>query len=499
MSTSYRQIFKATSLIGGAQVVRLAIGVLQVKALALLLGPAGIGLAGLYQSAVSLIGTVTGLGISSAGVRQIAEAAATGDEDRLARTVITLRRTSFVSGLLGSLVVAVFATPLSLATFGTSDHAWGVAAVGTTLLFSNIAAGQAALLQGLRRIGELAQCGIAGAVFGAGASVVAVTVLGERGVACYLVAAACFAVLPSWWFARRIPVKRVAVTTSLVLGEARALIGMGLAFVISGLMVAVAAYVTRVLVNDRMGMGAVGIYSATVNLASLYVNVILNAMGADFYPRLTAVAQDNATTNKMVNEQAEIGTIIALPGVLMTLTLAPWVLRLFYSEPFVAGSDLLRWQILGVALRVLSWPLGFIVLAKGMARTFMTMEGLSNAAHVILTAAGLFVWGLEGAGIAFFAMYVCYFSMALFVCRHVSGFRWSRTSVCLIGMTVAMVGGLFVCTRCLPEEIVLIIGIALSLAASVLGLWWLSHALGLPVWGLVPGRLLGRLSPPKQR
>lgn len=51
MTTSYRQIFKSTSLIGGAQVIRMAIGVVQVKALALLLEPTGIGLAGLYRAA----------------------------------------------------------------------------------------------------------------------------------------------------------------------------------------------------------------------------------------------------------------------------------------------------------------------------------------------------------------------------------------------------------------------------------------------------------------
>ena len=70
--SSHRQIFKSTALIGGMQVVTLAIGVVRNKALALLLGRSGVGLAGLYLAATTLIGSLAGLGINSSGVRQIA-------------------------------------------------------------------------------------------------------------------------------------------------------------------------------------------------------------------------------------------------------------------------------------------------------------------------------------------------------------------------------------------------------------------------------------------
>ncbi len=45
--SSHRQIFKSTALIGGTQVINMGIGIVRTKALAVLLGPAGMGLAGL--------------------------------------------------------------------------------------------------------------------------------------------------------------------------------------------------------------------------------------------------------------------------------------------------------------------------------------------------------------------------------------------------------------------------------------------------------------------
>ena len=48
-------------------------------------------------------------------------------------------------------------------------------------------------------------------------------------------------------------------------------------------------------------------------------------MGADFYPRLTAVSKDNVACNRLVNEQARISLLLAGPGVIGTLTLAALV------------------------------------------------------------------------------------------------------------------------------------------------------------------------------
>ena len=74
----------------------------RTKAMALMLGPAGFGLMGLYGVILELTQTIAGMGINSSGVRQIAEAVGTGETARIARTAVVLRRTAFVLGLLGA-------------------------------------------------------------------------------------------------------------------------------------------------------------------------------------------------------------------------------------------------------------------------------------------------------------------------------------------------------------------------------------------------------------
>src|SRR5450759_3758202 len=88
---TYGQILKSTALVGGSSVINIAIGIIRTKAIAVLLGPAGFGLAGLYGSVSNLTQSVAGMGINSSGVRQIAEAVGSGDTERIARTAVVLR------------------------------------------------------------------------------------------------------------------------------------------------------------------------------------------------------------------------------------------------------------------------------------------------------------------------------------------------------------------------------------------------------------------------
>ena len=84
----------------------------------------------------------------------MAEAAGRNDEDKIARTVITLRRTAWLTGGLGLLVMVVFCVPLSRMTFDPSEYAWPIALSGIILLSSAIAAGQGCIINGTRRIAD---------------------------------------------------------------------------------------------------------------------------------------------------------------------------------------------------------------------------------------------------------------------------------------------------------------------------------------------------------
>ncbi len=441
--SSHRQILKSTSLVGGSTVIRLIIRVIRTKILAVLIGPSGMALFALYGSITDVIGKVSGMGIHSSGVRQVAEANGQGDQRKISQTIIALRRVVLLLGLLGGTALLLFCAPISRLTFGDSSHAGPVALLSLCILFTAVSSGQMALIQGMRRIRNLATIQIVGEFCGLLATIPLILVLRKHGVAPAMVAAAAALLLVSWRFARRIPVDRIALSWKETCRLSKGLIGLGVAIMLASLMTAATTYFIRTSIARQLGLDAAGYYHAAYALSGIYVGIILSAMGADFYPRLTAAAHDNKTCNRLVNEQSEVALLLAGPGIVATLALAPFVIRLFYSAEFLPAADVLRWQVLGLLGRIVSWPLGFVVLAKGKGKVFVASELAANAVHVLLVVYAMQRWGLEGTGIAFFALYLYYCVFIRFVVGWMSGFRWTFAYLRLLTLYSAAIFATF--------------------------------------------------------
>src|SRR5690606_12585288 len=159
---THAEALESTTIIGGSSAIVMLIRMVRTKVLAILLGPAGVGLEAVYDSIISVTRTVADLGVSSSGVRQIAAATGSGDGKLIARTVTALRRTCLVLGILGSLGLFLSRGWISQIAFGDRSQATAIGWLAVIPLLGSLAGGQGALLQGMRRIGELAKLNIVG-------------------------------------------------------------------------------------------------------------------------------------------------------------------------------------------------------------------------------------------------------------------------------------------------------------------------------------------------
>jgi len=143
-------------------------------------------------------------------------------------------------------------------------------------------------------------------------------------------------------------------------------------------------------------------------------------------------------------------------------------LQIFYSREFLGAVELLQWFILGCLGRVISWPLGFVMLALGKGRWFLLTETSFNLVHIALVALGLQFYGVEGVAIAFVVMYVGYIAAVLLVSRHLIGFKWSPECTRIGLFSFLVLGGIFVMSRLASLLPATLIGLSLTLIASIL-------------------------------
>lgn len=417
---SYGQILKSSSVIGGAQGLNYLIGMVRTKMVAVLLGPSGMGLVSLYVSATGLVETVARLGIDSSGVREVAEAHGSGNEEKIARTVKTLRRMCWLTGIFGWLLTAALSYPLSVWTFGSGERAWAIAILGVTILIGSLSGGQSSIIQGTRRIGDLARMNVLGAVAGTLIAIGLYAWLGQRGIVPVIIVTAATNLGFSWWFARQIPVADVSLTWPETFQNSKQLVHLGMAFMYGGLLAALVGLGIRALIVRKLGLDAAGIYQAAWGLSGMFAGFILNAMGTDFYPRLTAASNNNEKINELVNEQTEIGILLALPGLIGTLAIAPWVMSIFYSVKFVSGAELLPWFVIGVFGQVISWPLGFIQRAKGKAFWVIISMSHFNLLNILLIWIMLPEYGINGVAFAFTITTYVHAGVVFGIARHLS-------------------------------------------------------------------------------
>jgi len=461
--TSYHQILRSSSIIGGASVINVLISLLRIKVVAVVLGPAGVGLVGLFQNLIATAATASALGFGTVGTRQIAEAVGQDDAPAVAAARRALFWGTLVLALVGAVVFWLLRDSVAVHVLGDAGLAdevgWLAVGVGLT-----VAAGsQAALLTGMRRIGDIARLSVVSAVLSTVLGLGALWLWGTQGLIVFVVAVPLASFLCGHWYVARLPKVPLARTPlPQLFGQWRVMVRLGSAFMVAGVMGSLGYLLVRTLVQRELGLEALGHFQAAWAISMTYLGFVLGAMGTDYYPRLTASIHDHAATNRLVNEQTEVALLLAGPVLVAMLALAPWVIRLLYTAEFAEAASILRWQLLGDVLKIASWPLGFILLASGAGKAFMFSETLAIAVFVLLVWLGLPLLGVQATGLAFVGMYVCYLPLVYWLARRRTRFVWTggvaRLALLLVFTALAV---------CLLAHWREWVGVAVGLAATV--------------------------------
>ena len=428
-TSSYRSIFKATSLFGGVQVYQILVGIVKSKIIAILLGPAGMGIQGLYQSTLDLIKSASSFGLESSAVRDVSESFSSGDKSKLVKTVAILRRLVWATGLLGLLITLFFSPLLSKITFGNNDYTWGFVFLSSTLLINQICSGQRVILQGMRRLKDLAKASAIGSTIGLIVSIPIYYWLGVRGIVPTMVLTSLTAMLLSWFYSSKIKIERLSISTKESVAEGRSMLKMGVAMSISGILVTLCAYILRWFIRKEGGVDEVGLYTAGFVIVNTYVGMVFTAMGTDYYPRLAAANKDNKRCKEIINQQGEIALLVLAPIIISCIITMPLFIRLIYAESFLAANDYILYAVAGVYFKAVSWVVSYFFLAKAESRLFIINETVTNIYFLAIYLLGYYCGGLTGLGITFALGYLIYTLQVYLIAKKRYSFNFSSSFI----------------------------------------------------------------------
>ena len=391
----------------GGQFFGLLFGAVAVKLLAILAGPAGVGLYSVLRQLQQMLSSVGSIGGQNAVVQGLSSH--TGEE----------RQRFFLSTLYVFLVMSLVVGGAVLASADliaqwvlAGDHAsavrWLVIPVtlGTLLFFLR------GVLTADMQYGSVA---IINLLTGLGAAVVALPagLAFTHGYPNLLVLLVSGGLVPALAVAF-IHVRRLGYLASFselaprgASREAtRRFLRVALPSLLSLMLTMGCVLVVRARAVHLYGLEGAGQFDAAWSISAMYLALFLTSLQSYLLPELSKTDKGEAL-HAALSKAFHFALMLSLPLIVGLVVFKPLVMNLLFSKAFVPALDVLRWVLLGDFVRVLGWVMSTALMARADMKGYALAEGLWSLVFVSC-ALLLLPYGIEWVGVAYLLGYVAY-------------------------------------------------------------------------------------------
>ena len=405
---TYKKIYKASGLFGGVQGLSIVLNLVRTKLVAIILGPAGIGLNSIYNETRELIHSTTNMGLDVSGIRGISQSYedwlnAKDEADRkekaiqIEQEICLLRSWVLILALLGTLVCMILAEPISYFTFNDFDHTWGYVLLSPVVGLSTLFCGELAVLKAMRKLKMIATISICNVVLAILTSIPLYYYFGISGVipAFILLYFAQFITIILFSY----KVQRPSILFNRKkLAKGLPMIILGISFALTGMINHGAQLSIRTFINNNGGLEAVGLFNAGYTIFTTLGSVAFASLDSYYFPRLSGIFNDITLRRQTVIRQTKVTLSIITPLAIILIGVLGWVLPLMFSHEFDSVVPMAQIAVAGLLFRAVYLPFAYIPLSAGDSKTFLCLEFISA---IILTSAvitGYHLHGLIGAG-----------------------------------------------------------------------------------------------------
>lgn len=396
---SYRSILKGISIFGGVKVFDILINLVRGKFVALFLGPDGMGRSSIFTNVSTTLSNLSSFGLNLAVVKEVA--AAKEDNERLSRVLIVARNLFYATGLTGGLICILFSSLISRLSFGSNDFTLQFILLGVAVFLMVVNSGKLSLLQGMHEVKRLSRSSLVGSSTGLFVGVPLYYFFGNDGIVPAIVT---LALALNIFYTVNLKQATAHLSKHKFSWNAHSplikkLFSLGLILLAGSLIGNICNYLLLVLIRQFGSIDDVGMFQSANSITNQMADVVFTAMALDYFPRLSAAASDTKRMTGIINRQSEIILLIILPVSVILIILAPIVVRILLTNEFGAIIPLLRWMALGVAIKAMAYPVGYITFAKDNKSLFFWLEGVVGNLLFLLSSFLFFLkFGLIGLG-----------------------------------------------------------------------------------------------------
>jgi polysaccharide transporter, PST family len=402
-----------------ATAARLLAGLVVIKLVAWFAGPEGVGRLGQFMSLMSLLAVFAGGGISAGIVKYVAEYRQ--DAQKLSRLLSAALWYALCASCLMGAAALVLSRPIAEWLLGDPHYQNLIRVLAIAQLGIALVNYMLAVINGFMDVRRLAFIQVLGSVL----SVVMVVGLSRwlhlYGALLALVVSQLLLLivgLPTW---RRSPYFQPSMLRIRFDREmTQRLAAFSVMTLTSALLPPLINIAVRNHLAGQFGWDQVGYWQAVSKVSDAYLLFLTTAINIYYLPKLASLHERASLVFELRQAYRYL-----MPAV-MVLAIAVYLLRdqvtgLLFSADFASANALYGPQLVGDVIKIASFMLSYLMLAKAMTRLFVISECVFALSYLALVYVFTASFGLIGAMYAFAGNYLLYLAFNIVVARRYLG------------------------------------------------------------------------------
>ncbi len=408
-------IVKVFSFTAMSTLVRMLTGLVSVKVVAGIIGPAGVALVGQLNNFATIALSLSTGGINSGITKYIAEYKE--DEHKVKDCLSTALRITVVCSVLVGVFLIVAHSYLSQYVMLSPDYGYVFVIFGFTILFYALNMALASVINGFKEFKRYVKINIAGSLVGLVFTLALVILWQLKGALISAVTFQSIMLFISLWMVRKLPWLRWSYFKNKLNKElSKKYLRYSLMTFASAATAPVSQMLLRGYVISEISATEAGWWEAMNRISNMYLMVVTTSFSVYYLPRLSELT-DKKELRAEIFRSYKVIVPCLLGGFALIYFLRFFVIRLLFTQDFLPMENLFIWQLAGDFFKITSWLLAFLMVAKAMTRWFITTEiGFS----LLFVGLGfLFMqWnGLVGITQAYLVNYFLYLAMMACIFR----------------------------------------------------------------------------------
>lgn len=430
-NTTYKSIVKSTALFASVQVITILSRILLNKVVAILMGTTGVGVISMYNSLLLIIKSVAGMGISQSAVRDIS-IANTQDRISLSNIVKTTNWWLFICSIFGLVGTVVLSSFFSFLAFDNYDYSFPIMLFSIAVFFTIYGEGKLAIIKGVRNLRYLAESTAISSLLGVILSLPFYYFWEMQGIVPSLIVIAVVMFLCSIYFEGKINIPKSHVSVKEAVVQGKSMVKMGVALMYLSLVSIIIDFVVRAFIVRMDGLEQAGIYQAGSSIVLGYFGIIVTSLSTDYYPRISAIYNDDIGLNREMNRQVDVGLLLIGPMIIGVITFASFFISLLYTSAFYAAVPYTCLAAIAMLLNIPSNMMALIFFAKQDTRTLFILNTILSLIFTCSNIFGYYINGLMGLGITMIINAVVNIVIVQIVIKHKYSIIYTRQSIWIL-------------------------------------------------------------------